>query len=95
MWGKMHEAQAIKDYMQKTGNKVKPAGLFIFPCGLLGSSPDGIIEHAAAQNDHGVLEIKCPWKFRNNTIEEILQIELGNKEEKVANKAQFSATSTS
>ena len=82
MWGQMHEAQAIQDYMQKTGNKVKQAGLYLFPCGFLGSSPDGIIELAAAQNDHGVLEIKCPWKYRNNTIEEILQIELGNKEEK-------------
>ena len=65
MWGQMHEAQAIQEYMEKTGNMVKPAGLHLFPCGFLGSSPDGIIECASPQCDPGVLEIKCPRKYRN------------------------------
>ena len=43
MWGQMHEAQAIQDYMLKTGNKVKQAGLYLFPCGFLGSSPDVLL----------------------------------------------------
>jgi len=82
MWGQMHEAQAIQEYMEKTGNMVKPAGLHLFPCGFLGSSPDGIIECASPQCDPGVLEIKCPWKYRNSTINEIIDTELNGKEEK-------------
>ena len=51
MWGQMHEEQAIKEFMQKTGNKVKPLGLNLLPCGFLCSSPDGFIELAASWNE--------------------------------------------
>ena len=78
----MHEAQAIQEYMEKTGNMAKPAGLHLFPCGFLGSSSDGIIECASPQCDPGVLDSKCPWKYRNSTINEIIDTELNGKEEK-------------
>ena len=42
MWGQMHEQIAIERHEQTTGNKIQPAGLYLFPCGLLGSTPDGI-----------------------------------------------------
>ena len=43
MWGQMHEEVATGKYRELTGNKVEPSGLFLFHCGYLGCSPDGII----------------------------------------------------
>ena len=80
MWGQMHEDVAIKAYEKHTGNVVKQAGLYLFVCGFLGSSPDGIIETKAGGK--GVLEVKCPWKHRDNTIDKIIEVELNGKEEK-------------
>ena len=80
MWGQMHKDVAIKGYEKHTGNVVKPAGLYLFACGFLGSSPDGIIETKAGEK--GVLEVKCPWKHRDNTIDKITEVELNGKEEK-------------
>ena len=61
MWGQMHEDHAIQQYIEKTGNDVEKAGLYLFPCGYLGSTPDGIINSTNVP-DKGVLEVKCPWK---------------------------------
>eukprot|EP00795_Rhopilema_esculentum_P014936 gene14936-6079_t len=43
MWGQMHQETALKRYINETGNVVEQCGLLLFPCGFLGSSPDGII----------------------------------------------------
>ena len=45
MWEQMHENIAIEKYQQIIGNKVSPAGLYLFLCGFLGSSPGGVIEN--------------------------------------------------
>ena len=47
MWGQMHEERAIKKYAELTGNSVTSCGLFLFPCGSLGSTPDG---------NHGIIQ---------------------------------------
>eukprot|EP00795_Rhopilema_esculentum_P010083 gene10083-18733_t len=59
MWGQMHEDVAIKAYIEVTGNTVKPARLYLFLCGFLGCSPDGIIEEMSS-GEKGALEMKCP-----------------------------------
>ena len=79
MWGQMHEDHAIKQYMAETGNNVEKAGLYLFPCGYLGSTPDGIIISLNFP-EKGVLEVKCPWKHRNLTISEMVKAELGVKD---------------
>ena len=68
MSGQMHKDDAIKAYMEVTGNRVKPAGLYLFPCGFLGCSSDGIIEEVFS-GEKRVLEVKCPWKYRSATVE--------------------------
>ena len=79
MWAQMHENHAVKKYVQKTGNTVECAGLYLFPCGYLGSTPDGIITSPSATGK-GVLEVKCPWKSRNATVNEMTQAELKGKQ---------------
>ena len=78
LWGQMHEEHAIKEYSKVTGNSVTPCGLFLFPCGFLGSTPDGIVQSRTFGK--GVLEVKCPWKHRNATILEMVEVELKGKE---------------
>lgn len=41
-------------------------GLFLHTSGLLGASPDGICDQFS-------LEIKCPYKFRNGNLKEVLK----------------------
>lgn len=79
MWGQMHEELATNQYMETTGNIVENAGLFLFPCGYLGSTPDGIVT-SPSHCGKGVLEVKCPWKYRNATIHEMIQMELKDKD---------------
>ena len=79
MWGQMHKEKAIDQYKEHTGNSVSHTGLILFPCGFLGCSPDGIIT-CPLSNQHGVLEVKCPWKHRNHSIEEMIQEELKGKD---------------
>ena len=58
--GKMHGDEALKQYKEKTGNTVLPSGLYLFPCGYLGCSPDGIITNTLYGDSIGALERKCP-----------------------------------
>ncbi|XP_065062194.1 uncharacterized protein LOC135689022 [Rhopilema esculentum] len=76
MWGQMHEEMAIQSYSQITGNTVTKTGLHLFPCGFLGSSPDGIISVPDDTENIGVIEVKCTFKYRNASISEIIQNEL-------------------
>ena len=75
IWGQMHEQVALEHYKELTGNHVEDTGIHLFPCGFLGSSPDGIITYRGTDRK-GVLEIKCPWKYRTCTISEALLKEL-------------------
>eukprot|EP00795_Rhopilema_esculentum_P003856 gene3856-15155_t len=80
----MLEKVATEKYKELSGNKVEPAGLFLFPCRYLGCSPDGII-YEEDTNTKGILsmgiEIKFPWAYRNSSLDEMIQAELKGKSE--------------
>ena len=65
-WGVNNEKEAIKAFTLKTGKIVKDTGIWFDSSGILGASPDGIVD------DETVLEAKCPYTERNLTIEEAL-----------------------
>ena len=71
----MHEEKAIEAYVTKTSNNVQKIGLYLLECGFLGSTADEVI---FPQNDTspGALEVKCPYKHRDATVEEMIKSEL-------------------
>ena len=62
-----NEEEAIRAFTHKTGKTVKETGIWFNSSGILGASPDGIVD------DDTVLEAKCPYIERNITIEEALK----------------------
>ena len=66
-WGVNNEEEAIKAFTLKTGTAVKETGIWFHSSGILGASPDGIID------EETVLEVKCPYTERNMTIEEAVE----------------------
>ena len=60
--------------MQEKGHygvKVAPSGLVINPeHAWLGVSPDGLVTNPHSPDPNGLLEIKCPCKFRDSTPHE-------------------------
>ena len=42
-WGKDKEQTAIAAYCKKTARVVKPTGIWLYPSGQLGASPDGLV----------------------------------------------------
>lgn len=64
-WGRSHEQTAISQFEEVYKKKVKKCGIFLDDSGLLGASPDGLV-------DDGILEVKCPFRFRDKTISEAL-----------------------
>jgi len=75
IWGQMHEKTALAQYQVATGNQVLQSGLQLFPCGYLGCSPDGIVIPQDCSGNHGALEIKCPWKYRELTVKDMVLME--------------------
>jgi hypothetical protein len=63
-WGITHEITARKAYSDYCGNSVQETGIWISLDGKLGASPDGLI------SSDTILEIKCPFKFRNMTLKD-------------------------
>ena len=57
-WGVNNEKEAIKAFTLKTGKIVKDTGIWFDSSGILGASPDGIVD------DETVLESKCPYTER-------------------------------
>lgn len=80
-WGKVHENNALQKYCALTGNSVTKIGLVLFPCGFLGSSPDGIIS-VTPNTSSGVLEIKCPYKYRDYNVSDMITKELNGSYQK-------------
>ena len=66
-WGVNNEEEAIKAFNVQTGKTVKDTGIRFDSSGILGASPDGIVD------DDTVLEAKCPYTERNLTIEEAVK----------------------
>ena len=68
-WGLEHESQASKEYERQTGNTVIASGMWLFPEGDLSATPDGLVLDPADQTKYiGVIEVKCPFKYRNTQI---------------------------
>ncbi|KAG0410463.1 hypothetical protein HPB47_012427 [Ixodes persulcatus] len=61
-WGILHEPDAIKAFSEATNLTPTPTRLWLHESGLLCASPDGI------GGDEAVLEVKCPWKFREGSL---------------------------
>lgn len=71
-WGKDNEPLAIEAYIQHMATldkviTVNQTGLIINPSfPFLGASPDGLLTDPSNTTDtNGILEIKCPYKYRN------------------------------
>lgn len=60
-WGITNESCGI-DILQQEEVEVLPTGLWLYNNGFLGASPDGLV------NTNHIVEVKCPWKFRNNIL---------------------------
>ena len=65
--GVNNEKEATRAFTLKTGKIVKDTGIWFDSFGILGASPDDILD------DETVLEAKCPYTERNLTIEEALK----------------------
>ena len=58
-WGVNNEEEATKAFSLKTGKTVKETGIWFHSSGILGASPDGIVDHETA------FEAKCPYTESN------------------------------
>ncbi|XP_059153065.1 uncharacterized protein LOC131938859 [Physella acuta] len=67
MWGSNNELQALNIFENKTGHNVKQCGIFLHENGLLGATPDGLIE------EDFIVEIKCPYSKRNECFVECIK----------------------
>ena len=64
-WGNEFEDTAIASYCIQTGRKVSPTGIWLFPDGMLGASPDGLILYNENNPEpRGIIEVKCPFSVR-------------------------------
>ena len=76
-WGKQQESAALKMYVESqlemghTGLLVEEAGFVVceqHP--FLGASPDAYVNDPTAADQFGLIEIKCPYKYRDCLPEE-------------------------
>ena len=88
------EAEARKAYCKKTGFHVRETGLWLFPSGNLGASPDGLVyEEEDDREALGLVEIKCPYSMRDGTAQELEAFAVKhNKEHYVQVQGQLAAT---
>ena len=64
-WGLEFEDAAIASYCMLSRRRVKRTGIWLFPDGCLGASPDGLVYDNPYDPQHrGVLEVKCPYSVR-------------------------------
>lgn len=66
-WGVVNEKEGIKAFTKLTMKVVKDCGLWLHKSGVLGASPDGLVD------DNAIIEVKCPYTHRNSTIEEAVK----------------------
>jgi hypothetical protein len=68
-WGIDHKDIAVSEYESRTGLHVHACGIFIsHEQPFLGASPDGVI--FGNEDEMGIVELKCPFKHRIETIAE-------------------------
>ena len=61
-WGITHEETAINEYMAARDITVQPAGIWLHKSGLIGASPDGIVD------EQRIIEVKCPYSARDKSL---------------------------
>lgn len=66
-WGVTNESEAVKAFEGEKNLQVVETGVWLHESGVLGASPDGLVGQ-----DH-VLEVKCPYTQRSQTLEESLK----------------------
>ena len=66
-WGITKEKEAIVNFEKTQGLAVDKTGLWLNSSGCLGASPDGLV------GEECLIEVKCPYKHRNSTGQEILE----------------------
>lgn len=64
-WGRQHESDALRELECVLKKSIKRSGLWISESGVLGASPDGLV-------DDCVVEAKCPFKYKNVLLSEVL-----------------------
>lgn len=71
-WGIDMKETAVLAYETMTRLKTQPAGLFINPkyC-WLGVTPDRLVYDPSEENSNGLVEIKCPYTFRNSRLTDV------------------------
>ena len=76
-WGRVHESVALEQYIRyhkDLGNVGLVASSAVFVISehepYLGASPDGYVYDPSSLECFGLVEIKCPYKFREHTISE-------------------------
>lgn len=67
MWGRDNEESAKLSFTRHVNKNVKNTGLWLHESGLLGASPDGFVE-----GENAIIEVKCPYKYRDSTQTEVL-----------------------
>lgn len=67
-WGRTHEKDALDHLKCNYNLNVRPTGVWLTNSGLLGASPDGLIDEEEA-----IVEVKCPYSFRNDQLSEKLK----------------------
>ena len=56
--------------MLDPGLRIRDVGFFVGDCGFLGASPDAVGKNASGDTVC-LVEVKCPYKGRNKTVEEM------------------------
>jgi len=69
-WGVDNERVAIREFCASNGKEVIPSGLWLHECGFLGGSPDGLVV-----GEDAIIEVKCPYQWRNDDLKEALRID--------------------
>ncbi|KAJ1198498.1 hypothetical protein NDU88_002339 [Pleurodeles waltl] len=76
-WGICNEKREVQEYAHlksrnsRGGVKVEDCGIFIHPKKTwLAASPDGIVKNNSTGKPIGLLEVKCPYKHKDQTIRE-------------------------
>ena len=62
-WGISNEDGAIKQFCNERGKSVEKCGVWLDETGLLGASPDGIVN-----DENVILEVKCPFPIRGEFV---------------------------
>jgi hypothetical protein len=82
-WGINHEQNAVNQFALLTEMEVHQTGTHLFPNGILGASPDGLV------GDDAVLEVKCPYKESTSNFLESAKNDMAARMNKKKNPYEF------